>query len=194
LDPIQRSRQLRQEADEVLQAVDLLSLLAPYGPITYTGSYYLDVMVYPDIDILVPRISIEQLFAVAAGVAAHEIVPEVVFQRSRDESLPGGLYLKPRVHYGQWERPWKIDIWSLDEVTIEQKMHDMRRFRAAMDEAMRSAIIRYKCSILTSAGRTPMSSGYFIYKAFIDEDLTDHAAITRYLIASGIQMDPSKHV
>ena len=39
--------------------------------------------------------------------------------------------------------------------------------------------MRYKRSIITAAGRTPMYSGYYVYKAFIDEGLVDHAAVTR---------------
>src|SRR5512133_3451028 len=115
MDALERSRVLRGEADEVMRIIHLRSVLARCGKVTFTGSYYLDVMVYPDIDLYIPKVSVAQLFQVAGELAGQDVVFQVVFERSADASLPGGLYLKLRVAYGKWPRPWKIDIWSLDE-------------------------------------------------------------------------------
>jgi hypothetical protein len=65
----------------------------------------------------------------------------------------------------------------------------MQRFKAAMTESLRERIIRYKNTILTPAGRTPMYSGIFIYRAFVDEGLSDFGDVTRSLIAHGIQVE-----
>ncbi len=189
MDPLARSSKLRREADFVMQAVGLHNVLAPYGPLVFIGSYFLDVMVYPDIDLYIPPVSIEQLFRIGGRIAASELVTEVVFQRSRLPDLPGGLYLKPRIAYGEWGRPWKVDIWSVSEAIIAQKAEEMQRMKAAMTSSLREQIIRYKCSILTQTGRTPMYSGYLICRAFIDEGLTDFGQVTRYLIARGIQVE-----
>jgi len=175
-----------------MQAIGLPTILAPYGPVAFIGSYFLDVMAYPDIDISIPPITIEQLFGIGGQIAASELVAEVVFQRARPPDPPGGLYLKPRIAYGDWGRPWKIDIWSLRDTIIAERVADMQRFQAAMTEGLRQQIIRYKCAILTPAGRTPMYSGYHIYKAFIDEGLSDFGEVTRYLIAHGIQVEASR--
>jgi hypothetical protein len=189
MNPIERAAALRQEADMLLRELRVREIVSKYGTLTATGSYFLDVMVYPDIDFCISELSVEQLFSIGGRLAASPLVYEVVFQRSKDESLPGGLYLKPRIQYGNWERPWKIDFWSLADEVIEQKMAPMWRFKQAMTEALRQQIIRYKVSILTPGGRTPMYSGYFVYKAFIDEGLTDYRQVTQYLIANGIQID-----
>lgn len=189
MDPLARSAKLRQEADQVMQAIGLPAILAPYGPVAFIGSYFLDLMAYPDIDISIPPVTIAQLFRIGGQIAASELVAEVVFQRSKTPDLPGGLYLKPRIEYGDWGRPWKIDIWSLREEIVAQSVAEMQRIKAAMTEALREQIIRYKCAILTPAGRTPMYSGIFIYRAFIDEGLSDFGDVTRYLIAHGIQVE-----
>jgi hypothetical protein len=189
--PLDLATKLRHEADDVLQLVGFEKITHPYGPAIPTGSYFLDVMVFPDIDVYMPRVSIARLFTMAGQLAECDKVKEVVFQRSADPLLPGGLYLKPRVEYGQWGRPWKIDVWFLDPALIEEKMEPMYRFRSRLTDSLREQIIRYKLSIMTPARRTPMYSGYFIYKAFIDEAMTDFDQVTRYLVANGIQIDQS---
>ena len=187
-DPLQRSARLKQEADFILQAVNLHEILQPYGRITPTGSYYLDVMIYPDIDLYLSPVSVEALFAIGGQLAVCDLVFQVVLEKSQTARLPGGLYLKPRIRYGEWGRPWKIDIWSLADELIDEKMVEMHRFKQAMTAEIREEIIRYKYAILTPSQRTPMYSGYHVCKAFVDEGLTDFQAVTAYLIAQGIRM------
>ena len=189
MNPIERASKLRQEADFVLQRVRVYDIFRPYGRIVPTGSYFLDVMVYPDIDLLMSKVSIEQLFQIGGQLASSDMVFEVVFAKSRDADLPGGLYLKPRIDYGDWGRPWKIDIWSLDDPIIDRQMESMARFKGKMAGPIREQIIRYKLSIMTGENRTPMYSGYFIYKAFIDEGMTDFRQVTQYLIDNGISIE-----
>ncbi|MBE2201494.1 MAG: hypothetical protein IAE79_22975 [Anaerolinea sp.] len=188
-DSLQRSARLKREADFILQAVSLYEIVRPYGRITPTGSYYLDVMAYPDIDLYLSKVSVAELFAIGGQLAACDMVYQVVFEKSQTTRLPGGLYLKPRIRYGEWERPWKIDIWSLADEVIDRQMAEIHRFKQTMTAEIRERIIRYKHTILTDSRRTPMYSGYHIYKAFIDEGLTDFQAVTAYLVAQGIQVD-----
>ena len=96
MNPIEQASILRQEADLVLQRVKVYDILRPYGRIVPTGSYFLDVMVYPDIDLMMSKVSIEQLFQIGSRLASSDMVFEVVFAKSRDANLPGGLYLKPK--------------------------------------------------------------------------------------------------
>jgi hypothetical protein len=147
-------------------------------------------MVYPDIDLYLTKVSLEQLFEIGVQLSSCELVTQLVFERTDDPlHMPEGLYLKPRVNYGDWGRPWKIDIWSLAENVILSKMAEMFHFQEKMTPGLRQQIIQYKLSVMTSQLRTPVYSGYYIYKAFIDEGLVEFEQVTRYLISSGIQME-----
>ncbi len=68
-------------------------------------------------------------------------------------------------------------------------MADMRHFQTKMTPELREQIINYKLSVLTPQLRTPVYSGYYIYKAFLDEGLTNFEQVTRYLVDNGIQME-----
>ncbi len=187
LEPLELADTLHHQADQLLVDIQLVEVLSPYGAVTPTGSYYLNVMVYPDIDLYLPKLTVEQVFAVGGEMANHDGVVQVVFEQG-EATMPGGLYLKLRIANNAWGRPWKLDLWSLAPDLLEQKMAPMRRFRACMTPALRLQILQYKLSVLTPSLRTPMYSGYFIYKAFIDEGLTDFADITRYLVANDIKI------
>ncbi len=188
MDPLKRSRILRLEADAILEKIGVFQTLEPYGKVTLTGSYYLDTMVFPDIDLYIPKVSISELFKIGSKLAVHKLTTEIVFQKSDIVSLPGGLYLKARFEYGEWGRQWKLDIWSLEESLIKKQMAVMHQFKEKMVDELREKIINYKYSILTAEHRTPTFSGYFIYEAFLDEGMTDFEEVTNYLIANGIKI------
>jgi hypothetical protein len=187
---LERADELRAEADLVLGLVRLYDVLCPYGEVFPGGSYYLDVMVYPDIDLYITRVSLSDLFEIGAHFAASELVIQVVFEKSDDPLLlPDGLYCKLRINYGNWGRPWKIDLWSLDAEIIARNMAEIHHFKNAMTPELRDQIVRYKLSLLNSEKRTPKYSGYYIYKAFIDEGLLEPKDVTQYLLRCGVQMD-----
>jgi hypothetical protein len=186
--PLKHANALKREANYVLEKVKVNQILASYGKVTPTGSYFLDTMVYPDIDLYLSKVSIPTLFEIGGKLAAHELTTEIVFEKSRITALPGGLYLKARFDYGEWGRPWKLDIWSLEDSLIDERMAEMMRLQKVMTTALRESIIRYKLSVMTEVHRTPRFSGYFIYKAFLDEGIRDYEEVTRYLVKNGIKM------
>lgn len=193
MDVLERATKLREEADLVMRAIGLEEILHPYGEITPTGSYFLDLMVYPDVDLYMPKVNSRQLLEIGARLADVSIVTRVVFEKSAVPNLPGGLFLQPRIEYGEWGRPWKFDIWSLDATIIAEKMSPMRKFAARLTPALREQILRYKFSLLNGEQRTPSFSGYFIYKAFIDEGLSEFDQVTQYLIDNGINIETNLH-
>jgi len=186
--PEERARALRVEAGEVLGLVHLHEVCSGVGEIVPTGSYFLDVMMYPDIDVYLPPTSAKALMEVGTRLASLDCVKRMNFEKGGPGDLADGLYLKPVVEHGHWERPWKIDIWSLPLPVIANKQEELVELRRKMTVGHRQRILAYKWSVMTDTGRTPMLSGIHIYRAVIDKGLTDSESITSYLRENGIDI------
>lgn len=186
--PEERSKRLRKEADEVLAMVYLKRHCAAIGKLIPTGSFFLDCMMYPDIDLYLPLVPIEILFGIAIKVAQYDCVKKINFEKGGPGSLAKGFYLKPIIEYGNWKRSWKIDIWSLPISIINEKQKELEDIRNRMTPAHKKIVLNYKFSVLTETGRTPMYSGIYIYRAIINLGLEDFSKITEYLKKNGINM------
>ena len=184
--PTERAHILKQEADRLLQDIQLEELCHPIGIITPTGSYYLDLMVYPDIDLYLPPARPYQLFDIASHLAENHPVKRVNFIRGGPGTLKDALYIKPVIETGTWGRPWKIDIWAVNSNFIEEKTAELSAFKAQMNPEIREFILNYKFSILNEEGRTPTFSGIHIYRAVFDLKIKTPKELTQYLRDQGI--------
>jgi hypothetical protein len=185
-DLLERAHQLHREAGDLMQFLKIKDVLQPFGEVVPTGSYYLDLMIYPDLDLYVPKTTIPHIFETAGKMANSDKVIRVSFENELHPGLEGGLFLNFRVATGDWGRPWKVDIWWLEPAMITQKMEIMLHFKEKLTPDLRLSILRYKNSLMTKDRRTPMYSGYYIYKAFLDEGLSDPFEVTRYISSKGI--------
>jgi len=184
MDPLTRAASLHQEAGIILQAIRFQEILRPYGKITFTGSYFLGLMAYPDIDVEMPPLTQVQIFNVLGQFFEHPWVDKVELERPNEPRLPGGIYFMLRIVHGNWGRPWKIDMWSLSPELVEAGAKEMRRLKALITPAKREIILRYKVARLNAQGRTPMGSGWWIYKAVLEEGLSEMGEIDGYLLAN----------
>jgi hypothetical protein len=186
--PEEKAQCLRKEADKVLEMVHLKEHCAPIGKTVPTGSYFLDLMMYPDIDLYLPPTTPEGLLTVAMKLVEYDCVKEIVFQKGGPGDLAKGFYLKPVIEHGSWERPWKIDIWSLPLDVVEKKQKELSDIKDRITPVHRRLILEYKYSILTEKKRTPMFSGIYIYRAVMNLGLKDFNEITEYLRENGINI------
>ncbi len=184
--PLERAVRLKEEADALLREIQLDELCLPIGKLTPTGSYSLDLMIYPDIDLYLPPARPRQLFEIAAYLVENHPVIRVNFLRGGPVPLKDALYIKPVIAIGNWERPWKIDIWAVDSAFIDEKTAELESFKARMTPEIREFILNFKYSILNEEGRTPMFSGIHIYRAVFDLNLRTDEELNGYLKDQGI--------
>lgn len=172
----------------MLDYVNLRQLLKPLGPVVETGSYFMDLMMYPDIDLNLPLTNPEQLLGVAAELSKLDCVRRIVYRRGMPGELKDSFYIKPEIAYGEWGRDWKVDIWSMPAPLLGSQREHMTDLKHRMTRAQREIILRTKYRLLNSEGRTPMYSGIFIYRAVINEGLSEFEGIVGYLSENGIAL------
>lgn len=172
----------------MINRIDLIRRCEPFGEITFTGSYFLNLMMYPDIDLYLPPSNPRDVLSLGGQLAGYDCVTYLNFQKGGAPGMDDALYLKPIIQYGDWSRPWKIDIWFTDQEVINEKHGELEDLRDRMTPEHRSLILNYKFDSLTDTGRTPMFSGLFIYRAVINEGLRERGAIDEYLRGHGISL------
>ena len=133
---------LRKEADEILhgdRGID--GILRSFGRVHYTGSYALDLMAWPDIDITMvlkgEPYSFDAFFEMGRQLAQVEGVDKIEFWNSLNwdvHNLPKGLYWGVRLNTGTWDVPWKIDVWAASEKEFKANQVLMKRLKAELTE------------------------------------------------------------
>jgi hypothetical protein len=191
--PLEIADVLHKGADQIVYGRGIDEILQPYGEVFYTGSYFLNVMVWPDIDITMAMEShppsIRDFFQIGTEIAGIDGVVSLKFNnffRLGAEDLPEGLYWGIRINME--DREWKIDLWARDRGALVENRATMGRMRQMMDEKTRKLIVEVKYSLLTQEGRTPFLSGYKIYEAVFFEGLRKQEDILAYLKEHGVQI------
>lgn len=193
MDVRKKAKKLHKEADKLLYKQGLHDILKKHARVFYTGSYYLDLMVWPDIDIYISIFDDpfdKQIFFEIGNQLAQ--LPQVISLKFQDHHtyphklLPDGLYWNIRINNDQFKTPWKVDIWALDSDSIEQALQDIEQIKQQLNEQNRLKILKIKESLINEKGRTPILSGYHIYQAILFKGITDRDEIVRYLKKKGI--------
>ena len=116
------SKDLHNEASELLLASRLLKRLEDFGETYVTGSFKYDLMTVPDIDIYVALDDYSRSTAVSIH---NQLISDdwwngfAFFDWSQDrfrlpkwQWLPTGYYLKLNADFGKHR--WKIDVWLMN--------------------------------------------------------------------------------
>ena len=162
------------------------------GAIHFTGSYALDTMTWPDIDIqLQPQSETppppEILSHLTKALFADSRVSKVDYRNFTHHPKPGmtrGFCLSMKV-YDEGLRPfdqglyWKIDFWILE--SAEESRRFMEQLISQMTPAHKEIIMHYKNAWTRAHGRPLQMASYFLYQAVVFEELKEEEDILKYL-------------
>ncbi len=161
------SKNIKKQAEALLQSTNLLDILKKFGDVHLIGSYVLDVMYGPDIDIVVETKNIRK----SSLDALQEIIEKQLFRKVEYgdfvkfpmEKRPRGyiLVLKAIVEKINWE----IEIWFLNDVSKELNYYKF--LESKITEQNRIKILRAKNLRNTSKINKHSLSSYEIYEQIL---------------------------
>lgn len=199
MDVIKIANQLREEANVLLNKDLLWHPFASTGIIHVAGSTYLDLLVYPDLDIYYETHCPEKIIDIFSDAARNLIRSDAVksielekeMHNRYPKQVPKGIFLQYRIDNGV--RLWKVDIWAIeDRQMLLETMQEAKKFKTAMTPEQRNTILLAKHRLAAPFGRTPVGSSYLIYKAVLDEGLNDIDEIIAYIKKHGGNVDRLK--
>lgn len=165
-------RQLRAEADELLQSRGLRALLEEHAPIHVVGSYALELMVWRDLDILMdaPGITVDEFFDLGKRITAALSPWKMFFTNNRDHEgtpYPRGLYWGIRL--GDVKKSaWKIDLWAFESAQSREKVRECEHLKGRLNQQSRLTILRLKSQLWYDPRYRDQVTSQDIYDAVLD--------------------------
>jgi hypothetical protein len=172
MDVLHRATTLRRTAAELLRVTDLGALLARLGQVHEVGSFRLDVMFRPDIDLIVTSATPSRDQAIAR---TQELLERGQFQTVGfadcfsfwKPGAPAGFYWELIAPYaGDW---WKIDVWYLtpkDDISIRPAEQFEQRLQN--NPGARETILRIKEHFFDGVKYRDGVTGFAIYDAVLN--------------------------
>ena len=168
---------IRQEANELLYDKGLHELLIRYGIPHYTGSYFLQLMTWRDLDIYleVEELSNERFFELGQLLDKLLHPVKMSFRNesiARTPGLPCGLYWG--VYLGNERNgAWKIDIWMMNSNECATGIQNCIDLAGQLSEKTRSYILEIKSQCWKDPAYRKSYLSMDIYDAVLKNGITN---------------------
>lgn len=187
---LQKSQNLKLEAQDFLKHHNIDALLRKYFYVHYTGSFAYDLMCWRDIDIVLElkesKQSVKDAFAkVFIKLITKDGITEIDYKDGSNfeirKGLPKGHYLGFDIYDYSVGDKWKIDTWVLDKQYFQKSKkldHDMR---IKLNPQNREKIIKLKFRYMNNSSRVPPLASYYIYNAVLFKKFATDEEIIEYV-------------
>ena len=125
------SKEWKFKADKIIDEKDLVKTLSAFGSIEFTGSYFYDLMMHGDVDIMVFKeksFSKEEVFEIFKVLYFGDKFKSCFIKGDWDDirignEFPNGHYigLKDKVD----GEKWKFDLWFVNEDEFEKRNNNL---------------------------------------------------------------------
>jgi hypothetical protein len=191
LEYIKKQKLLHNKALAIIADLRLIELLNKFGEVRIVGSVELELMSWPDIDLVVfsePNITnflevISELFP-KTSVYSMNIQD---FRKSIYPDRPHGIYCG--LNY--LEKPhnfWKIDIWFLPKEE-DQAIRTVKWVKERINDRDRAIILKIKNEMREKLEFGKKISGMEVYKAVLDKNVKNLKEFKDYLSKTGWRFD-----
>ena len=173
---IRHSKRLHEEANELLDKEGLLPMLNAFGTTRVIGSYTLDTMTWPDIDISMNLPNAQDVvlfFELGKRIVTKFEITKMSYSNHFIRNFPGfdhGLYWGIQLRYAG--REWKIDLWGYSDADYQTHIADFEALHRQLEQADRTAILRIKHVICQHPDyRGNVYNSMAIYRAVLEDKI-----------------------
>ena len=184
-DYLNKQNLLHKEAERILLELNLINFLSRLGKPTIVGSFALNLMSWPDIDIVVvSEMEIQGYLDTANYLFQKQNVYSLNLQDFRKSiylDRPQGLYcgvcylVKPKTF-------WKIDIWFLPDA---KALDLVKSVKSKLNDENRLTILKIKNEMRESTKHGKEVSGMDVYKAVLEKGVKNLIEFGSYLKNQG---------
>ncbi len=167
---LERDRELRAEADALVERCGVLEILRQYGTPHLSGSYALQLMTWRDLDIYLETAPDVGSFLDLARELGERLSPRRLsyIDHLHFPATEGvtGLYLGVRTD----DLPrggWKMDIWGLAPEVCAERLSYCASLAARIDDAARTAILRIKTEVCRHPAYRDAITSHDVYEAVL---------------------------
>ena len=163
---------LKSSGDKILYGEGLLNILSTLGEVKIVGSYDLDLLVNPDIDITikVEEYDIEKYFQVCTKIA-QSIKPKRI--KYVDQSIAkfkafpfeSGLFLGLTIPREDFE--WGVDIWLFTPEIFEERIKFHNMIKEKLNTTNKETLLRIKKDIYKESNYKSID----LYNAVLDDNI-----------------------
>ncbi len=178
---LEKSKELKAQADKILEESGIVEILKDYGEVKLGGSYALDVMLRPDIDLFV----ITKTHNWGKVLDIHAKIMRLKYFRDfnfanwvdfEDQAVTPmkGYYFQPWVPIN--DQLWKMDIWLITseyDRTIELTEYYKKLLDQETDDRKRVAILEIKEVMRKDEKYVKGVDGKLIYSAVLEKGIKD---------------------
>lgn len=176
---LQQSKRTKSQANAILKDSGIIQILQKYGTVDIHGSYALDLMWKPDIDLIVVRKKHDwkKLLKVSEEILDSKYFKKFVFSNAIDFKGHNGIPCKG--YFLQGWKPigkltWKVDIWIITPNQLKAfnvTSHFKKLLEQETNDSKKELIIQIKKTFLDGMHYTNNIEGKNIYEAVLEKNI-----------------------
>ncbi len=191
---LEESKKVKEQADRLLSQSRILEILKPYGELKIGGSYALDCMLRPDIDIfvIVKEHDYGKVMEIQRSIMETRFFREFDFVNWVDFEDPEIMDAKE--YYFQPWTPFEGVLWKLDvsmftpeyDRSVELTDRFTTLLEAEPDDTKRIAILEIKAAMRDGKKYRSGVDGKLIYQAVLDNGILSPADFEEFLRSKSV--------
>jgi hypothetical protein len=193
---LEESKRIKSQADKILKESGIVDILGGYGEVKIAGSYALDVMLRPDLDLYVvaEKHDWDKVIEIQSKIIRKKYFRDVYFidwlnfenkqAGSVEEWIPSikGYYFATVIPVE--DQRWKMDIWLITP-EYDKSAELTEHFKVLLDKADESkklAILEIKNAMREGKKYKTGVDGKLIYKAVLENGITNVEDFKKFLL------------